>query len=322
MEPVSRPTRVVFMGTPEFAVTSLKALIEAGFDIVSVATQPERPRGRGLRVKPSPVKQEALEQGLDVTEPEKLRDRGFLRSLEVLAPDVIVVVAYGKILPKEVLEVPKLGCVNVHASTLPRYRGAAPINWAIIKGEKKTGVTTMLMDEGMDTGPVLLTEEVTIGGDETAGELSTRLAKVGAALLVKTIGLLEDKKIKPVAQDEASATYAPMLKKSDGRIDWARGAGEIGNLVRGLYPWPGVHTRWKGKLVKIHGGRSIKGTEADAAPSDGRRPGTVVETSAEGIRVKCGSGMFEITELQMEGKRRMSAGDFLKGYKLGKEVFE
>lgn len=312
------------MGTPEFAVPSLKALVEAGFNIVSVATQPERPRGRGLKVKPSPVKQAALEHGLDVIEPEKLRDRKFIGSLEALAPDVIVVVAYGKILPREMLEVPGLGCVNLHASILPRYRGAAPINWAIIKGEKKTGVTTMLMDEGMDTGPVLLTEEVTIGGAETAGELFEKLAEVGAALLVKTIGLLEDKKIKPVAQDEASATYAPMLKKSDGRIDWEKGAGEIGNLVRGLYPWPGVHTCWKGKLLKIHGGRALTGTEAATppAPPDAQRPGTVVETSAEGIRVKCGSGIFEITELQMEGKRRMSAGDFLKGYKLGKEVFE
>ncbi len=307
------------MGTPEFAVPSLKALIEAGFDIVSVVTQPDRPRDRGLKPGPSPVKQVALENGVEVVEPEKIRDEGFLNRLKTLDPDVIAVVAYGKILPPAVLGIPKLGCVNLHASILPRWRGAAPVNWAIIKGDKKTGVTTMLMDEGMDTGPVLLTEEVPIDEDETAEDLGMKLARVGATLLVKTIELLEDKKIKPVAQDEASATYAPRLKKGDGRIDWHRGAGEIRDLVRGLYPWPGAHTYWKGKLIKIHSGWALTGPEA---AGNGRMPGTVVDTSGEGIKIKCGRGIFEITELQMEGKRRMSAVDFLKGHRLGEEIFE
>jgi methionyl-tRNA formyltransferase len=319
MESHPRRTRIVFMGTPAFAVPSLKALIDKGFDVVAVATQPDRPRGRGLRPAPSPVKEIALEHGIEAYEPQKLRDEGFIKRLKTLKPDVIVVVAYGKILPKPVLDIPKRGCINLHASILPRYRGAAPINWAIIKGEKTTGVTTMLMDEGLDKGPVFLTEEVPIADDETAGDLTKRLSGVGAELLVRTIALLEDKKIEPLPQDEKNATYAPMLKKEDGRVDWNKGAGEIRNLVRGLYPWPGAHTYWKGRLLKIHGGRALTGPEA---LGDGRGPGTVMETTEEGIKIKCGRGIFEITELQVEGKRRMSAGDFLKGYSLDREVFE
>jgi methionyl-tRNA formyltransferase len=217
------------------------------------------------------------------------------------------------------MDIPKLGCINLHASILPSYRGAAPVNWAIINGEKTTGVTTAFMDEGMDTGPVLLTEEVPIAGGETAEELGKRLSRIGAGLLVKTICLVEEKKIEPVPQDEGMATYAPMLKKGDGRVDWNKGAEEIRNLVRGVYPWPGAYTYWKGRLIKIHAGRALTGPEASG---EGRSPGMVVETSKEGIKIKCGKGMLEITELQIEGKRRMSAGDFLKGYRLGNEVFE
>jgi methionyl-tRNA formyltransferase len=322
MEPHSRRTRIVFMGTPAFAVPSLKALIDGGFNIVAVVTQPDRPHGRGRRLRPSPVKETALESGIEVIEPQKIRDEGFLKRLKTLEPDLIAVVAYGKILPNSVLQVPRLGCVNLHASILPRYRGAAPVNWAIIRGEKTTGMSTTLMDEGLDSGPLLLTEGVSIEDEETAEDLGKRLAGLGAALLKKTVGLLEEKKIEPAPQDEGEATYAPRLKKEDGRVDWGKGAEEIRNLVRGLYPWPGAYTHWKGRHLKIHRGRAVKGPGAPGASGDGRSPGTVVETSDEGIRIKCGRGIFEITELQMEGKRRMSAGDFLKGYRLGDEVFE
>jgi methionyl-tRNA formyltransferase len=306
------------MGTPAFAVPSLKALIDGGFNIITVATQPDRPRGRGRRPQPSPVKVTAEESGIEVVEPQKIRDEWFLKKLKTLEPELIVVVAYGKILPKSILDIPKLGCINLHASILPGYRGAAPINWAIINGEKSTGVTTTFMDEGMDTGPVLLTKKVLIADDETAEELGKRLSGIGADLLVKTIGLVKEKKIEPVPQDERVATYAPMLKKGDGRVDWNKGAEEVKNLVRGVYPWPGAYTYWKGRLIKIHAGRALTGPQASG---DGRSPGMVIETSKEGIKIKCGRGMFEITELQIEGKRRMSAGDFLKGYRLDNEVF-
>jgi len=310
--------RILFMGTPRFAVPSLKALVERGFNVVWVVTQPSRPRGRGRRTSPTPVKEFALKHGLPVSEPAGVRDEGFVRWLRSLDLDLIVVVAYGKILPGEVLSVPRLGCVNLHASVLPRYRGAAPINWAIMNGDRKTGVTTMLMEEGMDTGPVLLTEEVTIGDDETAGELSERLSELGADLLVRTVRLFAEGRIEPRPQDDSIATYAPMLRKEDGRIDWKLGAIEIKNRVRGLEPWPGAYTYWKGRLLKIHSGDAL---ETDAHGDV--EPGTVVGVSKGGIMVKCGEGVFEIKELQIEGKRRMTADEFVRGYRLGKEeVFD
>jgi len=302
--------RIVFMGTPEFAVPSLKALIEAGHDIPAVVTQPDRPRGRGRRLEPPPVKLAAKEHGIEVLQPSGVREEGFMEKLKALEPDFLAVVAYGKILPRAVLDIPAKGCINLHASLLPKYRGAAPINRAIIDGEKETGVTTMLMDAGLDTGPMLLKERVAIGEEETAVELSQRLSVVGAGLLARTIGLLTEGRIEPEPQDARLSTYAPALKKTDGLIDWGRSAGEVRDLVRGLYPWPGAFTRWKGKVLKIHEGRVSKGGAGGAGP------GTIVSVDRDALGVKCAEGVFEVTSLQPENKRRMGAGDFIKGYRV------
>lgn len=305
-------TRVIFFGTPEFAVPSLNALIEAGEDVVSVVTQPDRPKGRGRVISPSPIKELALKHGIPVLHPERIRDKVFIQGLKDLTPDIIIVVAYGRILPKEILEIPPLGCINLHASLLPRYRGAAPVNWAIIKGENETGVTTILMDVGMDTGPILLSERVIIGDEETAGELAGRLAGVGAGLLLKTIGGLRTGSIRPTPQDHTQATYAPMLKKEDGHIDWGKGAEDIRNLVRGMSPWPGAYTYWQGIRINIYKGRIKEDGIKD-------RPGTVLRASSDGIEVATGRGIFVITELQPEGRKRMEASEFLKGYRVEKD---
>lgn len=301
-------SRVVFMGTPAFAVPSLNSLAEAGFDVAAVVTQPDRPRGRGKRVKPSPVKAAAQDLGLEVLEPESVKDADFIEKLRSLGPEYIAVVAYGKILPAGVLNLPPGGCVNVHASLLPRYRGAAPINWAIVRGEKESGVTTMLMDEGMDTGPVLLEEKVSIEDTDTAEDLAKKLSVAGGRLLVKTLELLKDGKVTPRPQDKSKATYAPMLKKSDGRIDWTKPAIEIHNLVRGFYPWPGAHTTLGGKRVKIHSSRVAR-EDVKGGPGS-------VKTSGGRLLVGCGEGALEITELQPENKRRMAAADFLTGRRI------
>lgn len=296
------------MGTPAFAVPSLKALIEAGHNVLAVVTQPDKPQGRGMASLPSPVKKTALEHNIQVFEPLKLRDESFIGTLKGLNPDFIAVVAYGKILPQAILDIPPKGCVNLHASLLPGYRGAAPINRAIINGEKETGVSTMLMDRGMDTGPVLLEERVAIGPEETADDLAKRLSATGAQLLAKTIALLAEGGIKPIPQDEKGATYAAILKKEDGRINWAKSAEEVKNLIRGVYPWPGAFTLWKGKILKVHNGAVLPG-------SPGAPYGTIVSVK-DGIGVACGSGVFKITELQPENKKRMSSEDFIKGYRI------
>ena len=239
------------MGTPEFAVSSLQALIQAGEEVIAVVTQPDKPKGRGKRLASPPVKELALRYNIPVLQPVKIRDEGFISIMKDLHPDIIVVIAYGKILPKAVLDIPPKGCINVHASLLPKYRGAAPINWAIINGEKETGVTTMLMDEGMDTGDILLTERISIKPEDTTADIHDRLKHVGATLLVETIKGVQSRTLRPIPQAHAQATYAPMLKKEDGRIDWGMGPQEIINLIRGLNPWPGAYTRWEGMQIKI-----------------------------------------------------------------------
>ncbi len=308
-----KATKVLFMGTPEFAVPSLAALIEAGFDLVGVVTRPERPKGRGRKAAPTPVKVCAQEGGIKVIEPERL-DADFLDEITALAPDFLVVVAYGKILPKAVLDVPRLGAINLHASLLPAYRGAGPINRAIINGDKVTGTTTMFMDEGMDTGDMLLTSTLEIGADETAGELSERMARDGAPLLVETLRRLIKGDLKGTAQDNAKASYAPMLKKADGLIQWNSTPTEINNRLRGLSPWPGAYTTINGKILKIHKGRVAMeaGMEAGNAPD----LGVITNISSDGIRVCCAGGEYIIEELQLEGKRRMTVKEFLMGYKL------
>jgi len=303
--------RIIFMGTPAFAVPSLNELVLAGHEVMAVVTRPDRPRGRGLATTMSEVKAAALSHNLPVLEPVRLKDEAFIKTLKGLAPDFIVVVAYGKILPESVLEIPKKGCVNLHASLLPKYRGAAPINWAIINGEKETGISVMLMDRGMDTGPVLMKEKVEISDDDTAETLSPRLSKLGATLLCKAIALYAEDKIKSAPQNERLATYAPILKKEDGLVDWGKSADEIRNFVRGLYPWPGAYTRWQGKLLKIHGCRVKTGLD------DNSLPGTVLDVS-EGICVRCGFGTIEITEAQPENKKRMAAREFIRGYRIAR----
>ncbi|MBI5892244.1 MAG: methionyl-tRNA formyltransferase [Deltaproteobacteria bacterium] len=297
------------MGTPDFAAPSLKLLIESPYEVCAVATQPDKPKGRGMVLTPPPVRVLALAHNIPVFQPERLNS-DFAAKLKEIAPDMIVVAAYGKILPKSVLEIPKYGCINVHASLLPKYRGAAPINWAIINGEKETGITTMLMDEGMDTGKMLLKESVKISNDDTAGTLHDKLKEVGANLLIKTLDALRNGTIAPIEQDDSLATYAPMIKKEDGRIDWTLKAEEIKNLIRGLNPLPCAYTRWEGKQIKIF--------KAEVEAGVKEEPGTIINISTEGIFVAAGRGTLLITELQMENKNRMSASEFIKGYRIVK----
>lgn len=300
------------MGTPEFAVPSLIALIDAGYDVVAVVTQPDKPSGRGLTQRSCAVKLAANDRGIRCMEPESLRDPSVIDEFKALSPDFIVVVAYGKILPQAVLDIPARGCINLHASLLPRYRGASPINRAIMNGDRTTGVCTMLLDAGMDTGPVFLCEETAISDEENAATLTARLAAIGSPLLVKTLGLISEGRITPVAQNNALATYAPPLKKEDGLIDWGKGASDIKNLLRGVYPWPGAYTYYNGKMLKIHAG-SVS-TRPIAA---GVASGVIVELGKDRISVSCGLGVFDVTEVQPEGKRRMGAGDFISGYRVG-----
>lgn len=302
---------VVFMGTPEFAVPSLLVLLDAGYDVAAVVTQPDKPAGRGLAQRQCAVKAAALSRGIRCMEPKGLKDPAIVSSIAALTPEFIVVVAYGKILPKALLDIPAKGCINLHASLLPRYRGASPINRAIMNGDATTGVCTMLLDAGMDTGPVYLCEETEIAEADNAATLAARLSDIGAALLVKTLNLVSDGALTPTAQDETLATYAPPMRKEDGLIDWSRSAGEIKNLLRGVYPWPGAYTFCNGALLKIHAG-VVSAQATDGATA----PGTIIRLNRECISVRCGIGVFDVTEVQPEGKRRMAAGDFISGYRV------
>ena len=297
--------RTIFFGTPEFAVPSLQALIDAGEEIVSVITQPDRVKGRGHKLSQPPVKEHALSKGVPVIQPSDIRTSAFYEELSGLKPDIIIVVAYGKIVPRSLLKLPPLGCVNVHASLLPRYRGAAPIQWALINGEEKTGITTMLMDEGLDTGDMLLTEEVIIDEADNAFTLSRILSIIGASLLVKTLEGLQNKTIKPVPQS-GKATYAPPLKKETGRINWSASAREIFNLIRGTFPWPGAYCKLNGEKLHI-----IK-AKAENDPVGGP-VGRILQISGGDIRVSTGAGTLVITEVKPEGKKIMPAAAFVSG---------
>ncbi len=306
--------KIVFMGTPEFAVPSLKLLIESSDEVCAVVTQPDKPKGRGMVLTPSPVKVLASAHNIPVFQPERLNS-DFAAKLKEIAPDVIVVVAYGKILPMSVLDIPKYGCINVHASLLPKYRGAAPINWAIINNEKETGITTMLMDEGMDTGRMFLKEAIKISQDDTAGTLHDKLKEVGANLLIKTLDAVRHGAITPIEQDNSLATYAPMIKKDDCHIDWNKDAVSIRNLVRGLNPLPSAYTYIGERLLKIYKGDVKLGDINEKA-------GTIINVSPEGIEVTAGNNIFVITELKPENKNKMTAKEFLRGYRIGKgQVF-
>lgn len=303
--------RIVFMGTPEFAVPSLEALLRSEEKVVGVVTQPDRPKGRGQMLTPSPVKLVAEREGIPLLQPTKMKDSAFLDALRAWQPDLIVVVAFGRILPPVILELPPLGCINVHASLLPKYRGAAPIHWAIINGERETGITTMLMDAGMDTGPILLQERVLIEPDETAGTLSTKLAEVGGRLLSDTIRRLKEGTIAPQPQDHAQATMAPLLKKEDGLIDWKRPATEIANRIRGLSPWPGAYTHAAEERWTIWRARPLLEEAKEGAP-----PGTLVKVTKEALHVATGDGVLAITELQPANSRRMTVHEYLAGHRL------
>ena len=299
--------KIVFFGTPSFAIPTLKSLLEGPDEVIAVVAQPDREKGRGRKVIPSPVKEVALQYGITLLQPEKVREETFEENLRALRPELIVVAAFGQILPKPILKIPAYGAVNVHASLLPKYRGAAPIVWAILRGEKVTGVTTMLMDEGMDTGAILLQRETLIGDEETAETLHDRLALLGAPLLLETVEGMKRGEIDPVPQDHSKATYAPPLKKEDGRVDWGKEAKEIDLQVRAFNPWPGAFTTWGDRLLKIYHGGVREG-------KPGGKAGTVVWVGSDFIEVGTGRDSFLIKEVQLEGKRRMSVREFLSGH--------
>jgi len=305
MNPLNKKLRVIFMGTAAFSLPTLRALVEAK-EVIAVVTQPDRPRGRGRKLAPPPAKELALDLGLQVMQPERVKEPPVIAQLEKLKPDLIVVAAFGQILPPAVLGIPPLGCINVHPSLLPKYRGAAPINWAIINGETQTGVTTYFMDEGMDTGAVLLVREVEIGADETAEELGERLAAIGGELARETIQGLKEQSLHPTPQDEKGASYAPLLKKSDGLIQWEEAAGQIRNQIRGMGPWPTAYTVWGAKRIKVFRASTGKGTGA---------PGKIISLEG-GIEVACGKGSLIIEELQLEGSKKMGWEEFTRGHRL------
>lgn len=307
--------RVIFMGTPDFSVGTLRALNEAGHEIVLAVTQPDKPKGRGEKMQFPPVKEEALSLGIPVFQPRKVRASECVEELRKYKADVMVVVAFGQILPKEILDMTPYGCINVHASLLPKYRGAAPIQWAVINGEESSGVTTMQMDEGLDTGDMLLKTEVILDAKETGESLHDKLADAGAKLCVRTLKELEEGDLHPQKQGESPTEYARMLDKVMGDIDWAHSAVSIERLIRGLDSWPGAYTGWNGKTVKIWGA-DVCSDEAAKSQTKGEAPGTVVKVDKDGILVQTGEGVLKITKLQLPGKKRMDAKAFLRGYKI------
>ena len=297
---------LVFCGTPRFAVPTLEKLLASGFSISLVVTQPDRPRGRGLELAPSPIKACALELGLPITQPEKIKNNAEFQShLASLSPDAIVVVGYGRMIPQWMLDLPRHGNINLHASLLPKYRGAAPIQWAIARGEPVTGVTTMRIDSGLDTGDILLQKELSIAPEDTAETLAPRLASAGADLVISTLRGLQSGELQPLPQDDAQATLAPVLKKEDGRIDFHRSAVEIYNRLRGFQPWPGAFTTFRGKIVQVRAANLSAG---------GNGPGSLA-VQGDHLFAGCGnSTALELLELQPEGKKRMPARDFVHGY--------
>jgi len=300
--------RLAFLGTPAFAVPTLERILATGHTLLAVVTQPDRPRGRGQNPAASPVKEAALRLGLAVYQPERVRRPEAVEYLRALGVDGMVVVGYGQIIPQSAIDLAPLGIINVHASLLPKYRGAGPIQWAIINGETRTGVTTMRIDAGLDTGDILLAAETEIAPEETAVELGRRLSRMGADLLVETLAGLECGAIVPRKQDPAQATYAPLLKKEEGQIDWRQAAGAIHNRVRGLQPWPGAYTAFRGQTLHIWASRVAGGAGGSSEPGSFR--------SLKPLTVECGEGALELVEAQLEGRKRMSAADFANGQRL------
>lgn len=298
--------RIMFMGTPDFARVNLEKLVERGYEVCCAVSQQDKPQGRKMVLTPPPVKEYALSKNIPVLQPQTLKDGAFMSELKQYDPELIIAVAYGKILPKYVLDYPKHGCINVHGSLLPKYRGSAPVQWAVINGDKETGVTTMYMDEGMDTGDILLQKKFDIAENETSGMLMERMAGIGADLLIETLNNLD--KITPVSQNENEATYAPMLKKEMGKIDWTKSAEEIKSLVYGMNPWPTAFFETDKGIVKVF--------KADVSfVKTDKKPGTVVNADKT-LDISTGNGVLIIKELQLQGKKRMNVADFLRGNKI------
>lgn len=301
--------KVIFMGTPDFSVGTLEALVEAGHEVVLAVTQPDKPKGRGKEMQFTPVKECAMRYGIPVFQPVKVRQQECIEELRKYEADIMVVVAFGQILPKEILEMTPYGCINVHASLLPKYRGAAPIQWAIINGETESGVTTMQMNEGLDTGDMLLKAVIPFAEDETGGSLHDKLSEAGAKLCVETLEGLQAGSIVPEPQGETTTDYARMLDKQLGNINWKQSAVEIERLIRGLSPWPSAYTNWNGKIMKIWSAKALEGIKSS-------EEGTIVKVEKDAFYVQTGEGYLKVEELQIPGKKRMDAGAFLRGYEV------
>ncbi|MGN8800510.1 methionyl-tRNA formyltransferase [Candidatus Merdisoma sp. HCP28S3_D10] len=302
--------KIIFMGTPDFSVGTLEALIGAGHEITLVVSQPDKPKGRGHELQPTPVKEAALRHGLTVYQPKKVRDPEVIEKLRATEADVIVVIAFGQIIPKAILEMKQYGCINVHASLLPKYRGAAPIQWAVIDGEKESGVTIMQMDEGLDTGDMLLKGSVALAADETGGSLFDKLGALGADLCVEALDKLEKGELKPEKQGESPTEYARMLTKEMGCLNWQESAEKLERLIRGLNPWPSAYTKLGDKTLKIWSAQVCERTDENAAC------GEIIDVTKDAVCVACGEGALKITELQLQGKKRMDTGAFLRGCRL------
>ena len=299
--------RVVFMGTPDIAATCLKKILADGFDVVGVYTQPDRPKGRGMKLVASPVKEVAVAAGIPVFQPENFREEETVEQLRALQPDICAVVAYGRILPQKVLDVPKYGCINIHASLLPKYRGSAPYQWAVLDGLTETGVTAMYLTREMDAGDIIDVSKTPIGENETAGELLDHLAVLGAELLSRTLTRFESGEVPATPQDASGVSYAPMLDKSMCPIDWTKTAQQVHNHVRGLHPWPVATMELQGKTFKVHATRVVEGSG---------KPGEILSLTKTGLRIACGEGAVEIISLQAEGGKRMAAPDYFRGHPL------
>lgn len=295
------------MGTPDIAATCLKKILADGFDVVGVYTQPDRPKGRGMKLVASPVKEVAVAAGIPVFQPENFREEETVEQLRALQPDICAVVAYGRILPQKVLDVPKYGCINIHASLLPKYRGSAPYQWAVLDGLTETGVTAMYLTREMDAGDIIDVSKTPIGENETAGELLDHLAVLGAELLSRTLTRFERGKVPATPQDAAGVSYAPMLDKSMCPIDWTKTAQQVHNHVRGLHPWPVATMELQGKTFKVHATRVVEGSG---------KPGEILSLTKTGLRIACGEGAVEIISLQAEGGKRMAAPDYFRGHPL------
>ena len=307
--------RILFMGTPDFAVETLETLIHSEHEVIGVVTQPDKPKGRGGKVQFSPVKEAAIEAGIPVLQPNRVRDGAFIEQLRSILPDVIVVVAFGQILTKEILELPRYGCLNVHASLLPKLRGAAPIQWSVIDGDKESGVTIQQMDEGLDTGDILLVEKYTLDPKETGGSLFDKLAKLGGPMILKVLQMAEEGSLQPQKQDDAQHTYAKRLSKATGQMDFTKPANELERLIRGLNPWPSAFCFLNGKMLKIWEADVIEDTVSSDQDIEA---GTIVDVAKDSFDVKTKDGLLRVYEVQLEGKKRMRCDAFLRGFSLEK----